>query len=176
MRSRLPRNATPDMIARITSACAEQTGNILYHGGVRGGSPPRVRSRPVREEGLLQEGRITSACAEQTRTLRNASPFNRDHLRVCGADMCMLLLMLAISGSPPRVRSRRYRCRSFAQWLGITSACAEQTRRTADHHRADGDHLRVCGADAVAALMKAFLAGSPPRVRSRQYSRRSPWD
>ena len=32
---------------------------------------------------------------------------------------------------------------------GITSACAEQTRQVGPMNDANGDHLRVCGADEV---------------------------
>ena len=71
------------------------------------GSPPRVRSRPVRVT-LAHDGRgITSACAEQTVLNRGSLRMNRDHLRVCGADRVSTISLRQPEGSPPRVRSRQ---------------------------------------------------------------------
>ena len=51
---------------------------------------------------------------------------------------------------------------------GITSACAEQTPWQWVGVNGNGDHLRVCGADCALRAAAVSLAGSPPRVRSRQ--------
>ena len=65
------------------------------------GSPPRVRSRPGHVHDPPKRGRITSACAEQTAQSSERNAANRDHLRVCGADSCILL------------------CSEPAEWRGI---------------------------------------------------------
>ena len=57
---------------------------------------------------------------------------------------------------------------------GITSACAEQTPWPMLAARWAGDHLRVCGADALVPLWVAAMLGSPPRVRSRLVRRLHP--
>ena len=75
--------------------------------------------------------------------------------------------MIALSGSPPRVRSRPRRSVPAYQDVGITSACAEQTEFSRDETIALRDHLRVCGADAASRAAKTANLGSPPRVRSR---------
>ena len=151
----------------ITSACAEQTstrpagtGPPKDHLRVCGadsravlsmlgtaGSPPRVRSRRCAGTGCRRGTRITSACAEQTSRDSMIVLSIGDHLRVCGADSDVACHMQAVLGSPPRVRSRR-RChpRSCGA-VGITSACAEQTRSSARSSSNRWDHLRVCGAD-----------------------------
>ena len=70
-------------------------------------------------------------------------------------------------GSPPRVRSRlRPRC-GVEGFLGITSACAEQTHVQVLSEHSSWDHLRVCGADVTVTCRSRSSAGSPPRVRSR---------
>ena len=112
------------------------------------GSSPRVRSRPQVTLENVKIMRIISACAEQTGRLNVYNNPTRDHLRVCGADTLLAVFAAAVSGSSPRVRSRR----RHAQWgsgrAGIISACAEQTRWI--------------------AFDIACIRGSSPRVRSRR--------
>ena len=91
----------------------------------------------------------------------------RDHLRVCGADSFGVDADNVNKGSPPRVRSRPWRCLRLAPSPRITSACAEQTGVSNRKALLVRDHLRVCGADDHGFAMMADGAGSPPRVRSR---------
>ena len=172
----------------ITSACAEQTRTIgqrsrraedhLRVCGADplrcsamcpyGGSPPRVRSRRYLCSLTCNIEGITSACAEQTVAGFGEARTCQDHLRVCGADSWMLRGLRMVLGSPPRVRSRRCRRRARRGLRGITSACAEQTPGDTGQPDADGDHLRVCGADATRCCCATLTLGSPPRVRSRR--------
>ena len=115
---------------------------------------------------------ITSACAEQTWNPPCRAWPGGDHLRVCGADLCLVSLKTLVAGSPPRVRSRRVTSYDRPGVCGITSACAEQTVMTALPQLKSGDHLRVCGADRTAGIHRTWLWGSPPRVR-KQTSRRA---
>ena len=151
----------------ITSACAEQTPDCPTvpragwdHLRVCGadkvhdrfirhvrGSPPRVRSRRIRPGRKGGGPGITSACAEQTSGRTCQFPATGDHLRVCGADSSIGADVGPLDGSPPRVRSRRYRGGVRLGGQGITSACAEQTRAPVTSSVYSGDHLRVCGAD-----------------------------
>ena len=86
---------------------------------------------------------------------------------MCGADLPLIGEIVHPSGSPPRVRSRRWRI----GWPGgsprITSACAEQTSRSRLRALPARDHLRVCGADMLWRSCRKAFPGSPPRVRSR---------
>ena len=167
VRSRQHRGATHPRPQRITSACAEQTSwprwswrcardhlrvcGADFRGGwpvhLRGGSPPRVRSRPDYASLADQRPGITSACAEQTSTSTTPSFQVWDHLRVCGADHATPL--------------------GDGYYEGITSACAEQTTTPRCGSDAVWDHLRVCGADPMLARLTPLASGSPPRVRSR---------
>ena len=188
VRSRLNSVEGAETTPGITSACAEQTFlsigirrvtgdhlrvcgadlfqrlvSVLYEG-----SPPRVRSRLTLYAADNQQIGITSACAEQTSRGRGSDRSDRDHLRVCGADLSKSAATVAEEGSPPRVRSRlRGRGRVHGR-CGITSACAEQTTCGRGRWWRRRDHLRVCGADARGLLPDTVDEGSPPRVRSRQ--------
>ena len=93
------------------------------------GSSPRVRSRPCRIRRPATRRRIISACAEQTPPFISRQIPNRDHLRVCGADLVTTLSNENEAGSSPRVRSRRQPSGRRASPVGIISACAEQTLR-----------------------------------------------
>ena len=79
-------------------------------------------------------------------------------------------------GSPPRVRSRPRQGHRPQEQRGITSACAEQTRRHSGGGGVPRDHLRVCGADRLGAAGYASAGGSPPRVRSRRHDHRQRWN
>ena len=192
VRSRLAGTATAGTRLGITSACAEQTcspccamtatGDHLrvcgadFDASARSrtvmGSPPRVRSRRESEVTRGTGRGITSACAEQTRWASSSATRRRDHLRVCGADQDLTADALHTAGSPPRVRSRPERLGNARRTRRITSACAEQTLVAQEENTVQRDHLRVCGADATAALTNALRAGSPPRVRSRPVRRK----
>ena len=167
VRSRHAEAAASPAHRRITSACAEQTGVPVEAGNVLGdhlrvcgadanytpgmgdvvGSPPRVRSRRCLRCSLPHRCRITSACAEQTAIIMENGSNHGDHLRVCGADTASDLNVAVPTGSPPRVRSRLLRWFRCILRVGITSACAEQTRPVTRRVITPWDHLRVCGAD-----------------------------
>ncbi|KRK97336.1 hypothetical protein FD04_GL001352 [Secundilactobacillus odoratitofui DSM 19909 = JCM 15043] len=109
------------------------------------GSPPHVRR--ILENVLVSTtiSRITSACAENTsKKIQNLIHFG-DHLRMCGEYLSMLLNRSLHWGSPPHVRrihsGKRYRDGG----IGITSACAENTREV--------------------MIMRRYTLGSPPHVR-----------
>ena len=74
---------------------------------------------------------------------------------------------MILSGSSPRVRSRRYPAWTCPGWMRIISACAEQTSPTWPPSSDSGDHLRVCGADNNTENETNMRNGSSPRVRSR---------
>ena len=171
VRSRRHRENATGLPAGIISACAEQTrldcGTHLFvrdHLRVCGadwsvdstsvstlGSSPRVRSRRPLSASVRSKIRIISACAEQTVRQRAEPLAWWDHLRVCGADAFRLCADLGDEGSSPRVRSRPHNQDREERVLGIISACAEQTATAWRRICANGDHLRVCGADIFEA-------------------------
>ena len=187
VRSRPPSTRSREHALGIISACAEQTSIKSIEGVdvwdhlrvcgadafdglddvVREGSSPRVRSRHHQGHRKRQTAGIISACAEQTHADNTGICWPRDHLRVCGADCTSLLNTVSSSGSSPRVRSRLLQKFRVHGVSGIISACAEQTPTPCMKPTWNTDHLRVCGADAVAITLMVWMTGSSPRVRSR---------
>ena len=171
----------------IISACAEQTFQTAAvrrdrrdHLRVCGadcsamsanhvplGSSPRVRSRPATLHSEVAYHGIISACAEQTLLRVFISALSKDHLRVCGADRGVFLIVSFGLGSSPRVRSRREPDARAEIVAGIISACAEQTFHGVRPVLPNRDHLRVCGADLPSIVCHLLTLGSSPRVRSR---------
>ena len=172
----------------IISACAEQTFQTAAvrrdrrdHLRVCGadcsamsanhvplGSSPRVRSRPATLHSEVAYHGIISACAEQTLLRVFISALSKDHLRVCGADRGVFLIVSFGLGSSPRVRSRHWALRYGEDVVGIISACAEQTSTVTTYGSSGKDHLRVCGADGPSFADEFHRFGSSPRVRSRR--------
>ena len=93
---------------------------------------------------------------------------------MCGADKALRSTAGRMQGSSPRVRSRHLGFYKVHLAAGIISACAEQTSSSDSARRSVGDHLRVCGADALDWESADNPQGSSPRVRSRLRSRRLP--
>ena len=173
----------------IISACAERTSqktfmlSVLWdhlrvcgadpkplpHSLAGQGSSPRVRSGQEAQSKHVHFLGIISACAERTCTDVSPTCSPRDHLRVCGADRDDLTRNRANVGSSPRVRSGQVGRRGRAIPRRIISACAERTSAHPVSHGADGDHLRVCGADGLSLKRGTPRRGSSPRVRSGPY-------
>ena len=170
--------------------CGADSASRRFHRS-DAGLPPRVRSRRTFSPWLTVGAGITSACAEQTGRPAGTLRPVQDYLRVCGADPGIVPVVPAYRGLPPRVRSRRVRGRHPEHAVGITSACAEQTKPNhqptaanedylrvcgADHRfrlqpRHPWDYLRVCGADRWRNSLSQAVQGLPPRVRSRPRTR-----
>ena len=70
------------------------------------GSPPRMRERQVVNLDRVCDVRITPAYAGKTFKIYALAIQPRDHPRVCGKDLALQLLLVLVSGSPPRMRER----------------------------------------------------------------------
>ena len=88
---------------------------------------------------------ITPACAgKRSRRRKRWSP-PWDHPRVCGEKVCELPAVIAIKGSPPRVRGKDRDPLLCRAGEGITPACAGKRLSKALAATACQDHPRVCG-------------------------------
>ena len=134
--------------------------------GLVSGSSPRVRSGLDAHGAGFDIVGIISACAERTTDGRCTCRWNRDHLRVCGADSNPSGFHASRRGSSPRVRSGPRSPRRRRPGPGIISACAERTISAASTSKGSKDHLRVCGADRSTNDSQDNRTGSSPRVRS----------
>ena len=92
------------------------------------GSPPRVRGIRRKCPPCCLCPRITPACAGNTSPCRMSICVHRDHPRVCGEYPVFDAFECHIKGSPPRVRGIRYSITQYRRVLGITPACAGNTR------------------------------------------------
>ena len=103
--------------------CGEKSRSTCL-GNCRVGSPPRVRGKAVELWAKQQGFRITPACAGKSPLPLDYVLIVRDHPRVCGEKRLGETQKEFAAGSPPRVRGKASRCRSFPRMTGITPACA----------------------------------------------------
>ena len=129
------------------------------------GSPPRVRGTVVLHcaHQILQ--RITPACAGNRVIFKALAVTDQDHPRVCGEQSPPSLTILAMSGSPPRVRGTGRRRSRAGGRCRITPACAGNSAPGPPKRIRPPDHPRVCGEQSNIPCSMPWVWGSPPRVR-----------
>ena len=121
-----------------------------------GGSPPRVRGKPLESEPHTLGVGITPACAGKTRLCPAAPTRSEDHPRVCGENEHDVASTIWNEGSPPRVRGKQI-------WLvvkmlsnRITPACAGKTNCSRSRTFLLKDHPRVCGENMPKLIINRF--------------------
>ena len=135
------------------------------------GSPPHVRGTPSCVSSSVVSLRITPACAGNTFPLQHGLPSVRDHPRMCGEHLAMLITKDTSQGSPPHVRGTLHHMLTITKRRGITPACAGNTIRrlkTPPHQR---DHPRMCGEHVAVFFTGSTRMGSPPHVRGTRRHR-----
>ena len=103
--------------------CGEQPLE-LYWWSAHSGSSPRVRgagSAPYLAHSAVG---IIPACAGSRSTTTSRRSARRDHPRVCGEQCDLLCLVLALSGSSPRVRGAAIAYGCTRLHTRIIPACA----------------------------------------------------
>ena len=113
------------------------------------------------------ENRITPAYAGKTEDMTMCMRFLRDHPRICGKDLIIMVLNKDLQGSPPHMRERLHRNIHNRCNKGITPAYAGKTQGFEKFRQSAKDHPRVCGKDYFFTLMMSLKKGSPPRIRER---------
>ena len=129
------------------------------------GSPPRVRGTEDSFFLLYPFYRITPACAGNRYLSAKPRRRHEDHPRVCGEQGRLGAFLRFPPGSPPRVRGTGRADHPLYLHLGITPACAGNSRFRSRATSPSRDHPRVCGEQYPSFLLAARLKGSPPRVR-----------
>ena len=132
-----------------------------------GGSPPRVRGKPLESEPHTLGVGITPACAGKTRLCPAAPTRSEDHPRVCGENEHDVASTIWNEGSPPRVRGKRRTGSRKQRKVRITPACAGKTGFLVVAAHGSKDHPRVCGENISPRSRRARPRGSPPRVRGK---------
>ena len=172
-------------VTGTTSACAENTGRNANHSPCPGNYlrvrgeystavsrledlpelPPRARRIPHKAYGQTKAHGTTSACAENTPKAEAYDAVCRNYLRVRGEYLDTAQAMAKHVELPPRARRihdvEPVRLRN----QGTTSACAENTNRTAHLRRSQRNYLRVRGEYPILEDGMKFTPELPPRAR-----------
>ena len=131
------------------------------------GSPPRVRGKPSGLILLRPPMRITPARAGKTNVLNSIMVAPPDHPRACGENPWAVCGLVALAGSPPRVRGKHPLLLKGSAFIGITPARAGKTVCSACVMDDHADHPRACGENHTSLRSKDEEHGSPPRVRGK---------
>ena len=131
------------------------------------GSPPRVRGKEGESGENVGDFRITPARAGKSRRGRNQWQHHRDHPRACGEKCLVVVFLVLVLGSPPRVRGKAWQPVLLQRQPGITPARAGKSGYIAVVVLARRDHPRACGEKPYFQVWKMSSPGSPPRVRGK---------
>ena len=65
-----------------------------------------MRGKELEDNTIIYKGRITPACAGKRFVLGHRFRLQRDHPRLCGEKLLLLLVLVLDLGSPPLVRGK----------------------------------------------------------------------
>ena len=132
-----------------------------------GGSPPRMRGKPIRVSVVFPPLRITPAHAGKTCSVSPPAHQAEDHPRACGENNSVYRNPEKDEGSPPRMRGKpRGLIQSY--WVtGITPAHAGKTPHQKEVKNEIWDHPRACGENQGESYEEFVEKGSPPRMRGK---------
>ena len=109
------------------------------------GSSPHVRGARAQTKALDEMDGIIPACAGSTSAVLSIGVVDRDHPRMCGEHVLLVLLSPFVLGSSPHVRGARMAYTTFCTEHGIIPACAGSTGTLVTPHCESWDHPRMCG-------------------------------
>ncbi len=132
---------------------------------IAGGSAPRVRGTPWRDNPRGGRVRFSPACAGNTLSIMRVAISAAVQPRVCGEHAKEIHKHYLASGSAPRVRGTLNTCAS-GMWAGrFSPACAGNTARMSSPIPIASVQPRVCGEHARIGYKGRVGSGSAPRVR-----------
>ena len=112
---------------------------------------------------------ITPAYAGKRTHSRLSRSVGQDHPRVCGEKRSETSLVMAVVGSPPRMRGKAKVDGFAADLKGITPAYAGKSSVRVEAGSYTWDHPRVCGEKTFTSLPQGGDSGSPPRMRGKAH-------
>ncbi len=112
--------------------------------------------------------RIIPAHAGQTGYRPHHGRRHTDHPRACGANQSLYSVVLAMSGSSPRMRDKLLGAGGPAVWGRIIPAHAGQTWASTSFVEVLPDHPRACGANAANCSPTCRTSGSSPHMRGKR--------
>ena len=131
-------------VADHPRACGEN--NVLCRRNIAsGGSPPRMRGKPISSSVVTAVARITPAYAGKTLLFFTWVVGGADHPRVCGENMKPTTFLNRDCGSPPRMRGKLRQRQVRKRTNRITPAYAGKTSPCLGGLSYRSDHPRVCG-------------------------------
>ena len=129
------------------------------------GSPPLARGTAVKLCRTVCAAGITPACAGNSLNAAGLKTPPRDHPRLRGEQFAQLRNGAFFKGSPPLARGTVVHFRPAIGAVGITPACAGNSRRTVNVFGGKQDHPRLRGEQLFYfSTFQPFL-GSPPLAR-----------
>ena len=131
------------------------------------GSPPRMRGKRRRYDSTGGKRRITPAHAGKTLRDAAATGAGADHPRACGENIIVFGCNDRPTGSPPRMRGKRFLASLSMSYLRITPAHAGKTSADTGCATRAADHPRACGENYSVSIFCCFCSGSPPRMRGK---------
>ena len=131
------------------------------------GSPPHTRERLCAVCNSQKAGRITPAYAGKTRTMSHKEKSCKDHPRIRGKDLLILVKLIALLGSPPHTRERPTYFSEINCIIRITPAYAGKTIKLHIFFPPIWDHPRIRGKDIPIRNARPIVDGSPPHTRER---------
>ena len=93
----------------------------------------------------------------------------RDHPRACGEKHKSIRAIVSTSGSPPRMRGKEFSRLCLKNDIGITPAHAGKSGAKPCEAQHNRDHPRACGEKNIEEWRILREAGSPPRMRGKEY-------
>ena len=129
------------------------------------GSSPRMRGAPVRAHVNAKSAGIIPAYAGSTNRHDSQTACKRDHPRVCGEHVAVMMGAAEPRGSSPRMRGAPKGFMPDGTMMGIIPAYAGSTPTGRLRHWQTWDHPRVCGEHDISSTHRAAESGSSPRMR-----------
>ncbi len=154
----------PDGWREHPRVCGEQPAATTPR-AVAGGTPPRVRGAAVSPGSPAAAPGNTPACAGSRAWPEGCATPRREHPRVCGEQLLVLVVATSVAGTPSRVRGAGGARRPRAAGGGNTPACAGSRTECASRWAPWWEHPRVCGEQDLHGGRRHQAEGTPPRVR-----------
>ena len=126
-----------------------------------------MRGKGCYMQELSGETGITPAYAGKRQRRATACTWLRDHPRVCGEKIVLVIVFCSLMGSPPRMRGKEKGRRTHKVKSGITPAYAGKSAYLSPEDTAGRDHPRVCGEKYSWEKSTCKIFGSPPRMRGK---------
>ena len=135
------------------------------------GSSPHVRGTRSPKRSPWADAGIIPACAGNTSSGIPETGQRRNHPRMCGEHVMLVVEPLSLAGSSPHVRGTLQNNLTNQNRIGIIPACAGNTFLFFPHCSSTGDHPRMCGEHFFGVAQRRRRVGSSPHVRGTRYRR-----